>query len=67
MSKYVFNSRDDLAVFVNTEIIDTTEARVLLGCSRQNINDLISRGKLKPVKVLPKTKLFFKSDILARV
>lgn len=37
-----------------------------LDCSKQNIDDLIRRGKLHPVKVYPKSKLFLKSEVVKR-
>ena len=63
---YIFNSREEFEKFISEEIINTSEAREILGCSRQNLDGLIKRGKLKPVKVLEKDKWFFKSDILER-
>ena len=43
------------------------ESRRLLECSRQNIEDLIQRDKLHPVKVDTKNKLFLKSEIQQRM
>jgi len=67
MSEYNFKTRDDLVQFIQTELINTAEVMQILNCSRQNVFDLIKRGKLVPVKETPKDRLFFKSDILARV
>lgn len=63
---YTFNSREELAAFIVSEVINTSEAREILGCSRQNIDDLIKRGKLIPIRILAKDKWFFKSDVLSR-
>jgi predicted DNA-binding transcriptional regulator AlpA len=65
--KYNFNSREELEQFIQNELINTAEVMQILNCSRQNVFDLIKRGKLKPVKETPKERLFFKSDILARI
>lgn len=65
--EYKINSKEELAIFIASEVINTSEAAALLNCSRQNIGDLIKRGKLKPIKVFAKDKLFFKSDILYRI
>ncbi len=65
--KINFESRDDLIKFIQEELIDTSEAAQILGCSRQNISDLIKRGKLKPVKILRQERVFFRADILARL
>jgi len=64
--KLNFKSKEDIAKFIADELINTKEAMVLLGCSRQNIFDLVKRGKLVPVKEMPKDRLFFKEDILDR-
>jgi len=63
---YHFESREELAEFIKKEIIDSREAANILGCSRQNIDDLVKRGKLKPIKTLSQGRLFFREDIIAR-
>lgn len=57
---------DDFRSFVENRIINTAEAAELLDCSRQNIDDLIRRDKLHPIKTSPKNKLFLKSELLQR-
>jgi len=64
--KEIALSLEDFRRFVEIRIVNTAEAAELLDCSRQNIEDLISRGKLHPVKVSPKNKLFLKSEIIQR-
>ncbi|WML35359.1 helix-turn-helix domain-containing protein [Clostridium sp. OS1-26] len=64
---FSFNSKEELAQFIASEIVDTSEAAELLQCSRQNLDDLVKRGKLTPIRSLSKTKIFFKEDILARL
>ncbi|MBR0364095.1 MAG: helix-turn-helix domain-containing protein [Clostridia bacterium] len=59
-------SADDFASFVARRVITTAEACELLGCSRQNINDLVRRGKLHPVKAGGRTKLFLRSEVEQR-
>ena len=56
----------DFFSFVNLNLVTTNEATEILGCSRQNIEDLIRRGKLHPAKVLAKGKLFLRSEIEQR-
>ena len=63
---YSFAGRDDIAAFIIAEIVNTSEAAEILGCSRQNIFDLVKRGKLSPIRHLPKDKLFWRSDVEAR-
>lgn len=52
--------------FVKYGIINTKDACDLLDCSRQNIDDLLKRKKITPVKSFQRNKLFLKSDILKR-
>lgn len=65
--KYEFQGREELEKFVREEIINTAEVMKLLNCSRQNVFDLIKRGKLTPIKELQKDRLFLRSDILERL
>jgi len=64
---YKFDTKQDLRKFLEDEIINTAEATQILGCSRQNIDDLVRRNKLIPIKVFPRDRLFLKSDVLERV
>lgn len=65
--KYEFESDEQLIQFIAENLVATREAMEILDCSRQNIDDLIKRGKLTPVKKWDRDKLFLKSDILARI
>lgn len=47
-------------------VVNSTEAAELLGCSRQNITDLIRRGKLHPLKSSDKNTLYLKSEVIQR-
>ncbi len=57
---------EDFRRFIQDRVVNMTEAANLLGCSKQNIDDLVRRGKLHPVKERPKSKLFLKSEINQR-
>lgn len=59
-------SLDDFRRFVENRVVNTAEASELLECSRQNIEDLVRRGKLRPVRATPKNKLFLKSEVARR-
>ncbi|SPT99203.1 Uncharacterised protein [Lysinibacillus capsici] len=63
---YSFKNRDDLTEYIKSEIINTTEALEILQCTRQNLNNLVQRGVLNPIKDLPRDRLFFKEDIVKR-
>lgn len=57
---------EDFRAFAAQRIINASEAAQILDCSRQNINDLIKRGKLHPVKATPRSTLLLKSEVLKR-
>lgn len=57
---------EDFGNFVARRTVTSVEAAELLGCSRQNVDDLVRRGKLHPVKSGPKTTLFLASEVCRR-
>lgn len=57
---------EDFIRFIFHRVISTSEAAEILECSRQNIDDLVRRGKLHPIKELSQNKLFLKSEIMQR-
>ena len=57
---------DDFTSFVQQAVVSSTEAAEILNCSRQNIDDLIRRDKLHPIKTYGKNKLFLRDEILQR-
>jgi predicted DNA-binding transcriptional regulator AlpA len=59
-------SAGDFKNFVIHRVITAAETAEILGCSRQNIDDLVKRDKLHPIKSSAKTTLFLKSEILKR-
>ena len=59
-------SLEDFIGFVQHRIVNANEACQLLGCSRQNIDDLMKRDKLHPIRKDAKYKLFLKSEIMQR-
>ncbi|WP_144508145.1 DNA-binding protein [Bacillus mycoides] len=61
---YKFETKDDLIRFIQDEIINTSEALEILGCSRQNLNVMVQKEKVKPIKEMPRDRLYFKEDIL---
>lgn len=60
-------SMDDFVSFITNRVISTAEAAEMLNCSRQNINDLVLRGKLHPIKTEQKNRYFLKSEIQQRL
>ncbi len=57
----------DFKDFVAHRVVNAAEAAELLGCSRQNINDLVKREKLHPIKATEKNTLFLKSELMQRI
>ncbi len=57
---------DDFTGFVRHRIVSASEACRILDCSRQNIDDLMRRDKLHPIRKDAKYKLFLRNEILQR-
>lgn len=62
-----FTTDEELKQFIAGNIISTSEAAELLGCSRQYINQLVKENKLIPIKKINYITLFLKSDVEARL
>lgn len=56
-------SAGDFYRFVERNLVNSTEAAGILGCSRQNIEKMIDGGKLHPVKRLAKSTLLLKAEV----
>lgn len=56
----------DLARIAPALLVDAAETAQALDCTRQNINALVKRKSLAPVKSGGKSTLFLRADILAR-
>lgn len=54
---------EDFGAFARFNLVSTREAADILGCTKQNIEDLIRRGKLHPIKYDERFKLFLRSEI----
>ncbi|MFA2563493.1 DNA-binding protein [Bacillus wiedmannii] len=61
---YKFETKDDLIRFIQNEIVNTSEALEILGCSRQNLNYMVQTEKVKPIKEMSRDRLYLKEDIL---
>lgn len=60
-------SLEAFLTFAKSNLISTAEVTQMLSCSRQNVDDLVKRNKLTPVKQMPKSKLFLKTDVEQRL
>lgn len=56
-------SPQEIKSYTTWRVINTAEARRILNCSRQYINELVKNKRLHPVKVLDNDTLFHKSEI----
>ncbi|RST58594.1 DNA-binding protein [Siminovitchia terrae] len=63
-SSFHFKDVQELRAFLNDEVVTTTEAIQLIGCSRQNLKQLVDHGTLVPIKQTPRERLFLRSDVL---
>ncbi|MGF9971162.1 helix-turn-helix domain-containing protein [Bacillus subtilis] len=61
--EYHLKSRQEVEDFIRREVLTTNEAAELLGIKRARISQLISSGKLVPVKKLSGTSLFLRTDL----
>ena len=59
-------SLSDMNRYVQNRIVSASEACNMLDCSRQNIDDLMRREKLHPIRTDTKYKLFSKAEVAAR-
>ena len=62
--KYSFDNKENLINFICTEIITTAEATAILNCSRQYLDELVSKGKITPIKTINRVRLYWKNDIM---
>ena len=58
--------QQDLHRYVQTRVISASEACGILECSRQNIDDLMRRDKLHPIRTDAKYKMFSKTEVMQR-
>lgn len=63
--EFNFDSKEQLITFIQSEIITTAEATHLLNCSRQYLDELVSKGKITPVKTINRVRLYWRDDISA--
>ena len=61
-----FKTEEELRQFLAKEVLTTPEASEFLGISKQAMNSLVQRGKLKPIKEFKAIKLFLRSEIEER-
>lgn len=57
---------EDFRAFSENNLVSTREATNILGCSKQNVDDLVRRGKLHPIKKDGRYNLFLRCEVVAR-
>ncbi|PHV71985.1 DNA-binding protein [Sporanaerobium hydrogeniformans] len=62
--KYTFDDKEHLIDFICNEIITTAEATCLLNCSRQYLDELVSKGRITPIKTINRVRLYWRNDII---
>ena len=55
---------DDFSCFVKYGVVNTNEAASIMKCTRQNIESVVKRDRIHPVKKYKRTKLFLRSDFI---
>ncbi|GCF83078.1 MULTISPECIES: DNA-binding protein [Bacillus] len=63
---FKFETKEQLTKFIQDEILNSSEALDILGCSRQYLNKLVKEEKITPIKETTRDKFFYKQDILTR-
>lgn len=63
--KFNITTQEEFISAVKEHVVNTSEVIEILGCSRQNVNKLVQKGILRPIKEMVRDKLFLKSDVLA--
>ena len=58
-------SAADVAAIAADALMETREVAAALSCTRQNVSDLVRRGRLTPVKQTPRGPLFLRRDVRA--
>ena len=62
---YYFDTKEELADYLSSEIINSAEAAAILQSTPQDINELVKIKKLIPIKLFSQDYIFFRSDVLA--
>ncbi len=57
----------DLQRLALQSIMSTQDVMDALGCTRQNVNDLVKRGKLTPIEANNRNMIFSKAEVMGRV
>lgn len=58
--------QSDFIQFARLQVVNTAEASEILDCSRQNMNELVKKKKLHPIKQSAKNTLFYKRELEQR-
>jgi hypothetical protein len=61
--QYHFTSRKELEDFIKSEVLGVAETLEILDITYQRLNQLISSGRITPIKSFKKDKLFFRNDV----
>lgn len=55
---------EEIQQILDDNVVDSIQAREILGCTRQNINSHVAKGNLRVLKKNDNYTLFLKHDVL---
>jgi len=64
--EYKTNSKEDFIKLVQSEVLTSSKVLKELQVSRQLLSSFEKRGKLTPIKELPRDRPFLREDVEAR-
>ena len=65
LGKEISLTRPEMHEYIRQNLVSTSQAAELLGCTRQNVADLVRRGRLTPFMKEGNTWLFLKSELIS--
>ncbi|KJE26604.1 hypothetical protein LG52_2615 [Geobacillus kaustophilus] len=60
---YHFASKKELEDFIKSEVLGVAETMEILGVTYQRLSKLMESGRITPIKIFQKDKLFFRTDV----
>lgn len=64
INEFHFKNIAELKAFMDEEVINSSEAIRILGCTRQNLKQLVDHKSLTPLKITKRERLFLKADVI---
>ncbi|MBU8576985.1 DNA-binding protein [Bacillus pumilus] len=64
MNEFHFKDIAELKTFMDEAVVNSSEAIKILGCTRQNLKQLVDHKSLTPIKITNRERLFLKADVI---